>query len=39
MTVEIIVGPLIAVVVILALGAHFEISRRIRGNPDSWYHD
>lgn len=39
MTAIIVIGALIAILSIMAIGAHFEISRRIRGNPDHWYHD
>lgn len=39
MTAMIAIGALIAILSIMAIGAHFEISRRIRGNPDSWWED
>lgn len=39
MEVYIAIGAFLAIVAIMAIGAHFEISRRIRGNHDSWYHD
>ena len=39
MNATIAISAFIAIVSIMAIGAHFEISRRIRGNPDHWYHD
>lgn len=39
MITAIIIGAFIAVIVIVAVAAHFEITRNIKNNDDHWYHD